>query len=245
MISGNVDLLGEQPSRMDPRMIFSSDRTLLYVSVPKTGCTTIKTIVAASVGFVEPGVLSRFADGGIHPALLGRNERWSGLTAAERGDLLFGQTVFRFTSVRNPYERLVSCYLDKMVEGRPKYHLRDLLLQKGEVTMASFLRFVADQPPLERDVHCRAMVDLCYTGHFGYSEIVRYESFEDDLRRVMQSLNAAGWPIPKPWPVQRTFAGSHIADLLGVEERALIKEIYQRDFDEFGYSSAVSDMGRL
>jgi hypothetical protein len=244
MIIHSTNLLGEPPSRMDSRMIFSPGRGLLYVSVPKTGCTTIKTVVAASVGFVEPRVLSRNADGSIHRALLGRGELWSGLTDAERGELLFDETVFRFTSVRNPYERLVSCYLDKLVEGRPKYYLRDLLLQRGEVTMLSFLRFVADQPPLDRDVHCRAMVDLCYAGHINYNEIIRYETFEDDLRRVMDSLQAVGWPIPKPWPVQRTFAGSHISEILGREERALIRRIYGRDFDAFGYSRALADVGR-
>ena len=110
--------------------------------------------------------------------------------------------------------------------------------------MLSFLRFVADQPPLDRDVHCRAMVDLCYAGRVNYSEIVRYESFEDDLRRVMLSLKAVDWPIPKPWPVQRTFAGSQMQDLLGGEERALIKGIYGRDFDAFGYSRELADAGR-
>jgi len=101
-------LLDEQPRRMDPQMVFSPDLTKLYVSVPKTGCSSIKTIMAASFGLVEPEVLGRQKSGDIHNLLVGRAVKWSDLGERGREEMLSSESVFRFTSVRNPYERLVS-----------------------------------------------------------------------------------------------------------------------------------------
>jgi hypothetical protein len=228
--------LGESPRRMDPRMIFSADHSTLYVSVPKTGCTTIKTVVAACVGLLEPDLVSRSGRVPVHRTLKGREERWSDLTDAERDEMLCGDARFRFTSVRNPYERLVSCYLNKIADGEADYHLARRLRRYGEVSMLSFLKYVADQPPLLRDVHCRAMVDLCYYGKVTYDDIVRYESFEDDIKRILERLNAESVPIPRPGGANRTDAALHLDELLGPEECSLIREIYQRDFEAFGYS---------
>jgi hypothetical protein len=232
----NVPNLGERPRRMDPRMIFSGDLSTLYVSVPKTGCTTIKTVVAACVGLLETETVSRGARVQIHRTLRGREERWSDLVDEERNELLVGENTFRFTSVRNPYERIVSCYLNKISDGNADYHLARRLRRNGQVTMRSFLEYVADQPPLQRDVHCRAMVDLCYIGNVNYDDIIRYESFETDIRRVLERLKVGDIPIPRPGGVNRTDAGLHLDELLGVEECALIRTIYQRDFEAFGYS---------
>lgn len=234
--------LGESLRRADPRMVFAPDYSTIYVSVPKTGCTTIKMVVAASSGLLRPDQLKR-ARGWIHNSWREQDERWSELSTEDREAMLLGEDTFRFTSIRNPYERLVSCYLNKIAGGEANYHLAKRLRDRGEVTMLSFLKFVADQPPMERDVHCRAMVDLCYSGHVQYHDIIRYESFEVDLRRVMEKLNVVDFPIPKPSHSQRTDAGSHVSELLGVEECALIRSVYERDFETFGYSLRMDGLG--
>jgi len=85
----------------------------------------------------------------------------------------------------------------------------------GVRSLLSFLEIVARQPPLRRDVHCRAMTDLCYAGRIGYDDMIRYETFEADLRRVMARLNLVDFDIPKPAWRNKTDAGSHMRDLLG------------------------------
>jgi hypothetical protein len=235
--------LGEPPSRMDPRMIFSSDLATLYVATPKTGCTTIKTVVAAAIGLLDPSQLSGRARGRIHRAWRVRDRTWSDLTDEEREKTMFSDAAYRFTSVRNPYERLVSCYLDKIADGE-SYHLGRRLHGQGEVTMLSFLQFVADQPPLRRDVHCRAMVDLCHFDKIRYDDIIRYEYFERDIRRVMGKLNLFDFPLPTASLSQRTDAGHYVHELLGEAECSLIQAIYHRDFDAFGYSRDLFDVGK-
>ncbi|MGI9170013.1 MAG: sulfotransferase family protein [Caulobacteraceae bacterium] len=228
--------LGERPRHLNQRMIFTPDRSALYVSVPKTGCTTIKMVVGASVGLLAPAVLDRKTRGGIHGRWRNREIGWSDLVNAKREALLTGPGTYRFTSVRNPFERVVSCYLNKIIGKGGKYYLSKQLKEEGDISMLSFLKFVRKQPPLERDVRGRAMTDLCFTGRVEYDDIVRYETFEPDLRRVMAVLKVPHFGIPSPSDESKTDAGKQVQTLLGEEERDLVREIYKLDFQAFGYS---------
>ncbi|MGI8840552.1 MAG: sulfotransferase family 2 domain-containing protein, partial [Caulobacteraceae bacterium] len=179
----SVDL-GEPAARVNPRMIFSPDRSALYVAVPKTGCTTIKTIVAAASGMIRPKALGRPTRGAIHNAWRDRQGGWVHLAETERQALLTGAATFRFISVRNPFERVVSCYLNKIVGHAASDYLGQRMKELGVDSLAAFLDVVAGQPPLRRDVHCRAMSDLIFAGAVHYDDVVRYETFETDLRRI-------------------------------------------------------------
>jgi hypothetical protein len=228
--------LGEQPRQLDSRMIFGPDRSVLYISVPKTGCTTIKMIVAASIGLLNPRMLEHPTRGGIHNIWNNRNLRWSNLIDSKRRALLTSDATFRFTSIRNPFERVVSCYLNKIVNNDGSFYLSSQLHDQGNVSLQKFLEFVREQPALKRDVHYRAMTDLCFSGRVSYDDIIRYESFESDLRRIMARLNVSTLNIPTPSASNKTEAGSQMHALVGLRERDLIREIYRGDFEEFGYS---------
>lgn len=228
--------LGEQARQIDSRMIFSPDRSVMYVAVPKTGCTTIKMVVAASVGLLDPESLDRVTRGGIHKTWIGRKVSWNDLIDKKREALLTSDSAFRFTSVRNPYERIVSCYLSKVVNKGGWFYVANLVQEHGEVSLLKFLEFVGAQAPLDRDVHCRAMTDLCFSGRVFYHDIIRYETFEADLRRVMDRLNVPSLSIPRPARSSKTEAGTHVHALLGPRECELVREIYGSDFKEFGYS---------
>ncbi|MEO8927805.1 MAG: sulfotransferase family protein [Caulobacteraceae bacterium] len=227
--------LGEPPARMNPRMIFVPDRSVLYVAVPKTGCTTIKTVMAASVGVLGPAAPPARTRAAIHRAWRDREANWRDLTDAERDALLTGATTFRFTSVRNPFARAVSCYLNKIVDGPGAGNLSRRMRNLGVGSMFAFLDVVADERPLQRDVHYRAMADLCHAGVIRYDDIVRFETFEADLRRIMARSNLAAVAVPKPAWRNRTDAASRLHELLGPRECDLIRSIYRVDFETFGY----------
>ncbi|MBA3810164.1 MAG: sulfotransferase family 2 domain-containing protein [Caulobacteraceae bacterium] len=228
--------LGEQPRQLNSRMIFTPDRSLLYVSVPKTGCTTIKMIIGASVGLLSPQALEHKTRGAIHSTWNARNTTWSDLIDEKRNDLLTGPSTFRVTSVRNPFERVVSCYLNKITGKNDSFYLARKLRERGDTSIHAFLEFVRDEPPLRRDVHCRAMTDLCFSGRVQYDDLIRYETFEIDLRRMMVRLDLSTHGIPKPAAASKTNAGARMHDLLGPRECELVREIYAADFKEFGYS---------
>lgn len=231
--------LGEPAQRVDPRLIFTPDHTALYVSVPKTGCTTIKTVMALAVGMTGPEAKDYLVGNrSIHNAWKAREVKWSALGKRARARMLFRPSTFRFTSVRNPFERVVSCYIDKILNHRRNSNLGRHFAGRGAVSLLSFLREVENQAPLERDIHCRAMTDLTFTGRFAYDDIVRYETFDDDLRRVMARLGLPDAPVPGPHPDDTTNAKARLPELLGARECALIREIYAADFEAFEYPAS-------
>lgn len=220
-------------------MVFTADLGTLYVAVPKTGCSTIKTILAASTGLLPGDVDPRRGWPQVHLAWRTRPGNWSSLAAADRAALLGGEGVFRFTSVRNPFERVVSCYLNKVARKGDSNVLARSMRRLGVDSMLSFLEAVAAQPPLRRDVHCRAMTDLCRPDRIVFGRIIRYEHFESDLRSVMEALGLGDRDIPQPRWRHRTDAGRHVAELIGPRERDLVREIYRDDFEAFGYSLEI------
>ena len=106
---------------------------------------------------------------------------------------------------------------------------------RGVDSLLSFLEAVAGEAPLDRDVHCRAMTDLCRPDRIVFERIIRYERFEADVRSAMVGVGFDDRPPPKPPWSNRTNAGGHLADLLGSRERDLVRAIYRDDFEAFGY----------
>ena len=220
---------------MDQLLIVTPDLGALYVSCPKTGCTTIKTVLAAAAGGVDPAADDfgqSIAD--IHDWWLRREPRWSLLSVERRQDLLTSPEVFRFTSVRDPYERIVSCYLAKVARPNAS-QLRRIMEARGDMSLRAFLRYIAETPPLARDIHCRRMVDLTDHGAVAFDEIVRHESFEADLTGVIERLAVPGLRVPPQNPARPTHARDRLAELLGNEEKRLVAEIYAEDFAAFAY----------
>jgi hypothetical protein len=228
--------IDELPRQLDGRLIFVPDYSTLYVSVPKTGCTTIKMILGALAGLLRPEALRREARGRIHEAWLTQAVTWSDVADSNREAMLTGSETFRFTSVRNPFERIVSCYLNKIVNLNDRTNLgREMREEFDDTSMFSFLNLIRKQQPMKRDVHCRVMTDLCHPDKIQYCDMIRYETFETDLRRIMAKLDIPHFNIPSASSFKKTEAGSKVRSVLGRRESDLIREIYERDFRAFGY----------
>ena len=84
------------------------------------------------------------------------------------------------------------------------------------------------------------MTDLCFIGTISYDDIIRYETFDADIRRILERLNVPDLSIPKAAPSNRTEAGSHVFEMLGRRECDLVREIYKSDFETFGYEKYPS-----
>lgn len=220
---------------MDQLLIVTPDLGALYVSCPKTGCTTIKTVLAAAAGGVDPTAVDfGLSIPDVHEWWLHRAPRWSLLSMEDRRRLLLSSEVFRFTSVRDPYERVVSCYLAKVARPNAS-QLRRIMKMRADMSLLGFLRYIAETPAPARDIHCRRMVDLTGHGAVPFDVIVRHESFEADLTRVIERLAIPGLRVPPQNPARPTHAGERLAELLGKEEKALAAEVYAEDFAAFGY----------
>ena len=220
--------------------IFGQFKTI-YVEVPKAASTT---------------VLATFAE-----AMSGRTfdnvdivhkRKVTGLTGPrEIGLGPFHQMVkardFRsFTFVRNPYRRLVSCWVDKVAVtsvGRNGLVVRQLLA----LPEASGLKLDPAQPvpfPVFVDLAC-ASARSRLNGHWNLmSDIIprlllpvdfigKVEALQSDLPKALEMAGIAGRAKIQSMNVKRS---EKQGDLLTPELAAKIYRGYEEDFDRFGYS---------
>jgi hypothetical protein len=210
----------------------SNRHRYLYVETPKVACTAIKHSL-------QQGEL----DGDLHFHRYG-DEHFPILSPLlaplDHPDLfsaaLAGEDWLRFTFVRDPFSRILSCYLDKIVnsvEERQRL-LPDLGLdaQADIPTFGRFLAAIASQPVADRDAHWASQSWLTQPETVRYRFIGRLERFEDDFRALCRQLEIeAGIGAVR----HSTDAAAKLAAYYGPKETRLARAIYAEDFDRFGY----------
>ena len=115
---------------------------------------------------------------------------------------LFMEKYFTFVFVRHPLDRLVSAYIDKVLNTKNTYYayVRKALLQKySEVNFQNFLRFVLNS--MEKcnsqtttclnsiDVHWQPYYQRCEFCDVKYDYIGRLETFNHDVQEVLIQAN--------------------------------------------------------
>lgn len=224
--------------RTDHLTHISRRHRAVYLEVPKAGCTVVKRVMRHS----ERGGDQEPETGSVH----NRDDSPLGAPLRDGFDLdeLFGPASpwITFTFVRNPFSRALSCYLEK-IEGEPRPGQRNLRVVNlgfapGEhISFRAFLERVAEQPPGKMDIHWTPQTRLASFGKIRHDFIGRFETLQQDLRRVME---LTGMRAPDELVVGRTAhttnarerLAAHYADARCVE---LVQQIYGRDFDRLGY----------
>lgn len=219
---------------LDYAVHLSRRHRFLYVVNPKVGCSSILwTLRRFESGDTEtvPQKVGTIHDRTHSPLL-----RPSDLQAGP--ELLQSSELFKFTFVRNPFDRLLSCYQNKI--QRPTTQRRLLLGLMGRspddeaaVSLEEFLEAIAEQAPAEMDPHWRPQWAQTLQDATSYDAIGRFEDFDSELLRIGELIS----PTFKDHVYQekRQATGSKPYHLLSPEMVELLHDIYGRDFEEFGY----------
>ncbi len=214
----------------------------VYVEVPKAGCTAVKKLLQLAE---VDGDRSKVADN-VH------ERPTSPLLSPADPDADFERvwndgTYFRFTFVRNPYTRVLSAYLDKLVtnEWERERRLPQLGFRKNaRPTFISFLERIIDQDPVEMDIHWTPQTHLLGLPHNTYDRVYRFEDFQPGLRRM---LAATGVPVHDESvievPAHPTAANSRVSEHYGTREIDLVSELYAEDFRNLGYDLSLTQVG--
>jgi len=224
-----------RPGRVNYLTHISEKNRCVFVEVPKAGCSVVKRVLQFSEVNGE----------GIDPAASVHDRALSPLAAPISGrfDLgeVFGEPTpyFRFSFVRNPYSRALSCYLEKIVGEQ---WLRDLRLPDlgfapdADVSFVEFLRRVSSQQPADMDIHWAPQSYLLSLGRVRYDFLGRFESFRPDLQRVIEHL---ALDVPAELLARRTShvtgASERLDDYYDEESTSLVQQIYAGDFAALGY----------
>ena len=207
-------------------------RGFLYVETPKVACSTIKRTLQG----LEAGPSQLLA--GVHDKAASPLYGAIGCGLSLR-EIFMTRRMFRFTFVRNPYVRILSCYLEKILAdvAERRRHL-DLLGWDPQrpVSFARFLRAIEGIADRDRDVHWRSQSRLISDHAIAYDLIGRFETLRRDLSHVLRVLGEVE-PDAAVRDVShhRTDAAARVAEFFGPEEQALVARIYRDDFLRYGY----------
>ena len=196
---------------------------LVYYAIPKTGCTTVKSLLLEAEGHAVPD-----DDEMIH-SYYEKNE--PNASAPRFRDY------FRFTFVRNPWDRLVSCYCNKVLEMRPgNFHSFNFLynLNFAQMSFADFVRFVCRVPDDLSEPHFRLQSNFFGLGEVDF--VGRFERFPDDLAQVIERAGLGD--KARKWcdrQQMRSTRSGHYADYYNAKTRRLVAARFRDDIERFDY----------
>lgn len=185
-------------------------RRLGYVAIPKVASTSIK---AAMFGIDADGPEA------IHAAALDR--RMSIATARAKG-------IFIFTVVRNPFDRAVSIWRNRVYE--PERLTRLTRIFPEGMAFSDFAALLDEVGP-KKDLHTMAQAALLVHRHqLVVDMICRFERLGRDWAMLQRIYKMPGLPL------HNASSPADYVDFYGTEEREHIKAVYAGDVRLFGYS---------
>ena len=146
-----------------------------------------------------------------------------------------------FCFVRNPYTRLLSCYLDKI--NKPtnfkKMVLKSMGLNENDIdhpiSFEEFIGVVEQQAPIEMNNHWRPQAHLICLNTIKYNKIGRLESFSDDFSLIGGQLSSDFGKYYAPEIRHQTDANSLLKKYYNDDLYARVYNIYKIDFLSFSY----------
>lgn len=230
------------------------DAGIVYMATPKVACTSFKHVVAALYGIDASALpLSLMAAKtnvlAIHDRAVVRQPSLLDLSDQERAYMLEAGEVLRFCIVRDPFHRLASAWLDRILCHSispiapifryiefPKYmpdwhYLRE--------RFAEFVKclYVHESPNFSNH-HWQRQCDMLLPELINYNLVARIECLAEGLAVIIDHLNKRNltWPgLPRfnETPVKYSSA------LYSPTTARKVAAMYETDFTMFGYPTTV------
>lgn len=217
----------------------SAGRRYFYLNNPKVASSTILFVLQTAE---RRGVSPSFEE--LHDRSKSPLRPLSKLPCPLETVLTSGM-YFRFTYVRNPFTRALSCYLDKMVQnnGERKRLAPELgFAEDYHPTFREFLEAVQRQPDERRDIHWMTQSLLLQLNTIQYDFIGRFESFSSSFPRVLERINVPPEYFSSADKRSRhpTNSASKLQEYIGEPAKKLILTIYESDFKALAYGSDLA-----
>ncbi len=136
---------------------------------------------------------------------------------------------FQFAFVRNPWDRLVSCFLDKTKKTiGTKYQLRDYVKYKNH-SFTEFVHAIKNEDFSNCNRHHRLQYNLINHDHVNF--IGRFENFQTDFEYVCNLVGITQYNLPH-WNKSKR---KHYTEYYDDETREIVAEKYAKDIEYFGY----------
>ena len=230
---------------VEQRTVVLPDLRVLYLPIPKAGCTTVLWLLA-ELGGVPVHTFDRSAWPGVSPALLihdtgnwGEGRFLGDYEGEERERALTEEGWFRFSMVRNPVPRLWSAWQSKLLLREPRFLATfgeepwfPRIPHRPSDLIEDFQRFVAAVAAGEAvDVHWSVQHDL--VSQLPLTHVGRLERAADTIQLLREHVRAEVWPEERGRENRTPLS---LAPGAYDEEAAeAINEHYRADFEHYGY----------
>lgn len=228
-----------------PQIVYSISVSIrfnyIYFETPKAACSTIKRFLIKNefedIRLPDPND-ANFADfEALHlrdySPLLNVRQLYPFRKCLENGRF------FKFCFVRNPYERVLSAYLDKIVRNRPQASQIKTILGRPAsssepIGFPDFVEAVCSTPVAMMDPHWKVQYFHTCMDTIAYDLVGKTESFDTDIETVRKAtgLDARHLSVFSP---HSTGAAEAIDSHYTPRLRKLVRDKYDMDFRVLGY----------
>ena len=187
-----LGFLGRDRSSVNPAGYYFVNEQLktVYCSIPKNACTLFKTMLVDNSKFKSEFEASGT---GVHEF---SNQRLQVSSAAYLLECLSSKEYFKFVILRNPFDRIVSGYLDKFAKHViPEAFVQNIILDvqtslglvpdiEKSITFSQFVDYLATTPDNQLNDHWRPQNNFVSTVNFDF--VGQFE-FMDDIIKTLES----------------------------------------------------------
>lgn len=196
-------------------------RKLIYITIPKAGCTSIKIALGDSMGLAVP-----------EPSYV-HFSGWPDAKSKEHVCELRHQGYHCFSVVRNPWSRLFSCWRDKIrnqnvvyLQNNPQFH--------HEMTFPEFVAVICDMKFRRMERHFGEQGRMLrLRGEWIVDEIIRLEELSEKWRDLQTRFHLS----PVPWVNRAEVPAAQVLlhSMELIKTSKMIGKKFARDARYFGY----------
>lgn len=178
----------------------------------------------------------------VHDVFYGPLIRPMQLPSVQLDNILSGDKFFKFVFVRNPIDRLISCYLDRVLTPKSAVHkavCTGLNLSLGSsISFPDFVELVSTQKPKQMNQHWRPQFDQCGFEKIQYEKVYKFEKLTEGVSDVLKRFYpkvASQIDTSANLSPATTKASQRKEELVTRELEIKIRQIYSADFEAFSY----------
>ena len=220
---------------MNNYCIISHKYKFIYVPIAKVACTTLLNRVAEIIHGKD---ISKIKNVFSHREVHTQRKKIFGTSTSEvnrnsQKAIDAYPHYFKFAFVRNPFSRVHSCYVDKISMNTYGFD-RNLVTRYEKMSrgmsFSEFLTIVQGTNLEDMDEHFRPQYSFIAIENMDF--IGKIEDLDNDWRRVEARILGHETDVQLP-----VFNKTQEVDYYDDESETLVRQIYEKDFQLFGYST--------